>query len=176
MGFMNLFKTFLGNHWGVHPADHKRPASEQAIRRLPLAPRLHLMLSQHVGAPARPVVLVGQKVLKGELIAAAQGNISAPLHAPTSGVITAIGEVTAPHTSGLPAMAISLDADGEDRWLEVELPADPYALAPTDIAARVAAAGVVGLGGATFPSSVKLNLGRRSSIDTLIVNGGECEP
>ena len=176
MGFMNLFKTFLGNHWGVHPADHKRPASEQAIRRLPLAPRLHLMLSQHVGAPARPVVLVGQKVLKGELIAAAQGNISAPLHAPTSGVITAIGEVTAPHTSGLPAMAISLDADGEDRWLEVELPADPYALAPTDIAARVAAAGVVGLGGATFPSSVKLNLGRRSSIDTLIINGSECEP
>ena len=103
MGFMNLFKTFLGNHWGVHPADHKRPASEQAIRRLPLAPRLHLMLSQHVGAPARPVVLVGQKVLKGELIAAAQGNISAPLHAPTSGVITAMagkpevcGAVTSP--------------------------------------------------------------------------------
>ncbi|MBS1144696.1 MAG: RnfABCDGE type electron transport complex subunit [Proteobacteria bacterium] len=176
MGFMNLFKTFLGNHWGVHPADHKRPASEQAVQRLPLAPRLHLMLSQHVGAPARPVVLVGQKVLKGELIATAQGNISAPLHAPTSGVITAIGEITAPHTSGLPAMAISLDADGEDRWLEVERPADPYSLAPDDIAARVAAAGVVGLGGATFPSSVKLNLGRRSSIDTLIINGSECEP
>ena len=176
MGFMNLFKTFLGNHWGVHPADHKRPASEQPVRRLPLAPRLHLMLSQHVGAPARPIVLVGQKVLKGELIAAAQGNISAPLHAPTSGVISAIGEITAPHTSGLPAMAISLDPDGEDRWGDVERPADPYALAPDDIAARVAAAGVVGLGGATFPSSVKLNLGRRSRIDTLIINGSECEP
>jgi electron transport complex protein RnfC len=176
MGFMNLFKTFLGNHWGVHPADHKRPASEQPVRRLPLAPRLHLMLSQHVGAPARPVVLVGQKVLKGELIAAAQGNISAPLHAPTSGVISAIGEITAPHTSGLPAMAISLDPDGEDRWVDVARPADPYALAPDDIAARVAAAGVVGLGGATFPSSVKLNLGRRSRIDTLIINGSECEP
>ena len=176
MGFMNLFKSFLGDHWGVHPADHKRPASEQIVRQLPLAPRLHLMLSQHVGAPARPVVLVGQKVRKGELIAAAQGNISAPLHAPTSGVITAIGEITAPHASGLPAMAISLDADGEDLWLEVELPADPYALAPGDIAARVAAAGVVGLGGATFPSSVKLNLGRRSNIDTLIINGSECEP
>jgi electron transport complex protein RnfC len=176
MGFMNLFKTFLGNHWGVHPADHKRPASEQPVRRLPLPPRLHLMLSQHVGAPARPVVLVGQRVLKGELIAAAQGNISAPLHAPTSGVITSIGEITAPHASGLPAMAISLDADGEDRWIDVVRPTDPYALAPDDIAARVAAAGVVGLGGATFPSSVKLNLGRRSRIDTLIINGSECEP
>ena len=176
MGFMNLFKSFLGSDWGVHPADHKRPAADQAVRRLPLPPRLHLMLSQHVGAPSRPVVLVGQKVKKGELIAAAQGNISAPLHAPTSGVISAVGEITAPHASGLPAMAISLDADGDDCWLDGEPPGDPYGLAPADIASLVAAAGVVGLGGATFPSSVKLNLGRRSSIDTLIINGSECEP
>ncbi|MDP3539960.1 MAG: electron transport complex subunit RsxC [Azonexus sp.] len=176
MGFMNLFKSFLGSNWGVHPADHKRPAADQPVQRLPMAPRLHLMLSQHVGAPARPVVLVGQKVRKGELIAAAQGNISAPLHAPTSGIISAIGEITAPHASGLPGMSISLDADGEDRWLDLERPADPYALAPMEIANLVAAAGVVGLGGATFPSSVKLNLGRHSSIDTLIINGSECEP
>jgi electron transport complex protein RnfC len=121
-------------------------------------------------------VLVGQKVKKGELIAAAQGNISAPLHAPTSGVISAIGEITAPHTSGLPGVAISLDADGDDCWLDAERPDDPYGLAPADIANLVAAAGVVGLGGATFPSSVKLNLGRRSGIDTLIINGSECEP
>ncbi len=176
MGFMNLFKTFLGNHWGIHPADHKRPASEQPVRRLPLPPRLHLMLSQHVGAPARPVVLVGQKVLKGELIAAAQGNISAPLHAPTSGRITAISEITAPHASGLPAMAITLDPDGEECWVDVERPTNPYALAPDEIAARVAAAGVVGLGGATFPAAVKLTLGRRAHSDTLIINGSECEP
>ena len=176
MGFMNLFKSFLGNQWGVHPADHKRPAADQPVRQLPLPPRLYLMLSQHVGAPAQPVVLVGQKVLKGELIAAAQGNISAPLHAPTSGTISAIGEISAPHTSGLPAMAIVLDVDGDDRWLESERPTEPYALSPVEIAKRVAAAGVVGLGGATFPSSVKLNLGRRSSIDTLIINGSECEP
>lgn len=176
MGFMNLFKSFLGEHWGVHPADHKRPAADASVIRLPMAPTLHLMLSQHVGAPARPVVLVGQKVRKGELIAAANGNISAPLHAPTSGVIRAIGEITAPHASGLTAPAISMDPDGDDRWLDSESPADPYALAPNDIAARVAAAGVVGLGGATFPSSVKLDLGRRSGIDTLVINGSECEP
>ncbi len=134
------------------------------------------MLSQHVGAPSRPIVLVGEKVKKGQLIAAAQGNISAPLHASTSGTISAIGEITAPHASGLTGMAISIDSDGEDAWIETEVIADPFSLSPEDIAKRVAAAGVVGLGGATFPSSVKLNLGRRSKIDTLIMNGSECEP
>ena len=63
MGFMNLFKTVLRGHWGVHPADHKRPAADQPIRSLPLPPRLHLMLSQHVGAATRPMMLVGQKVM-----------------------------------------------------------------------------------------------------------------
>lgn len=176
MGFMNLFKHFLGKDWGVHPADHKRPASDVPTRKLPIPPRLHLMLSQHVGAPSRPIVLVGEKVRKGQLIAAAQGNISAPLHASTSGTISAIGEITAPHASGLPGMAISIDSDGEDAWVETEVITDPFSLSPEDIAKRVAAAGVVGLGGATFPSSVKLNLGRRSKIDTLIMNGSECEP
>ncbi len=176
MGFMNLFKHFLGDDWGVHPDDHKRPAADASARKLPIPPRVHLMLSQHVGAPSRPIVLVGQKVKKGELIAAAQGNISAPLHASTSGTISAIGEITAPHASGLSGMAISIDADGDDTWIETEVVADPFALSPEAIASKVAAAGVVGLGGATFPSSVKLNLGRRSKIDTLIMNGSECEP
>ncbi len=176
MELIKRIRHLLGDDWGVHPADHKRPAADAPGRRLPLPSRLHLMLAQHVGAPARPVVLVGQKVKKGELIAAAHGNISAPLHASTSGTISAIGEITAPHASGLPGMAISIDADGDDAWLERDRVADPFALSPVEIAARVAAAGVVGLGGATFPSSVKLNLGRRSQIDTLIVNGSECEP
>jgi electron transport complex protein RnfC len=160
----------------VHPADHKRPAADAPARQLAVPPRVHLLLAQHVGAPARPVVLVGQEVKKGELIAAAHGNISAPLHASTSGTISAIGEITAPHSSGLPAMAISIAADGDDAWIDADIPADPFALSPGDIAERVAAAGVVGLGGATFPSAVKLNLGRRSAIDTLIINGSECEP
>ena len=126
MGFMNLFKHFLGKDWGVHPADHKRPASDVPTRKLPIPPRLHLMLSQHVGAPSRPIVLVGEKVRKGQLIAAAQGNISAPLHASTSGTISAIGEITAPHASGLPGMAISIDSDGEDAWVETEVITNPF--------------------------------------------------
>lgn len=93
MGLMKSFERLLGHDsGGVHPADHKRPAADQPVRKLPLPSRVHLLLQQHVGAAARPVVLVGQKVKKGELIAAAQGNISAPLHASTSGTISAIGE------------------------------------------------------------------------------------
>ena len=172
MGFMDLFKS----HWGVHPEDHKRPAADAAVRRLPLPPRLTIPLSQHVGAAARPRVLVGQMVLKGEVLADAQGNISAPIHAPTSGKIVAVGEVTAPHPSGLPFLAITLEPDEEDRWIEADILKDPFAESPQAVAKKVAEAGVVGLGGATFPSAVKLALGLRSKVDTLIINGSECEP
>jgi electron transport complex protein RnfC len=172
MGFMELFRS----HWGVHPEDHKRPAADRPVRSLPLPPRLIIPLSQHVGASARPRVLVGQKVLKGECLAEAQGNISAPIHAPTSGTVTAIGEVTAPHPSGLPFLAVTLEPDFEDRWIEPDVSGDPFAESPQAVAKRVAQAGVVGLGGATFPSAVKLALGLRSKVDTLIINGSECEP
>ena len=174
MGFIDRF--FRQPRWGVHPDDRKRPAADVALRRLPLPARLYVPLQQHVGTAARPVVLVGQRVLKGQLLAEAQGNISAPIHAPTSGTVAGIGDITAPHPSGLPFAAITVEPDHEERWIETDIVADPFALAPADITRRVAAAGVVGLGGATFPSSVKLALGQRSEVTTLIVNGGECEP
>lgn len=173
---MGFFEKIFGKHWGVHPADHKRPAADARALKLPIPPRLYVPLSQHVGASARPRVVVGQKVLKGECLAEAQGNISAPVHAPTSGTVVAIGEITAPHPSGLPLLAVVIDSDGEDRWMETETVANPFALTPQEIARKVADAGVVGLGGATFPSSVKLALGLKSKIDTLIINGSECEP
>ena len=176
MGFMNLFKHFLGDDWGVHPDDHKRPAADQAVRVMPVPAKLYLPLQQHLGAPARPVVLVGQKVKKGELIAEAQGMISAPIHAPTSGVIAAVTEITAPHPSGLTLPAIILEADGLDEWCDLQGCADPFALDAAEIGKRVAAAGVVGLGGAAFPSSVKLSGASRSKVKTLVMNGGECEP
>ncbi|MCE1171189.1 MAG: electron transport complex subunit RsxC [Azovibrio sp.] len=177
MGLMQQFKKILaGQHWGVHPDDHKRPVADLPARSIPTPPRVHLPLAQHVGAPARPVVLVGQQVRKGELIAAAQGRISAPVHASVSGTIVRIGEIPAPHMSGLPVQAISIVPDDEQQWCAAEVPERPYELPPEEIAARVAAAGIVGLGGATFPAAVKLDLGHRSGIDTLIVNGSECEP
>ena len=177
MGLIEKFlHTLAAPKWGVHPDDHKRPAADAPLRQLPLPTRLFLPLLQYVGQPARPIVLVGQKVRQGELIAEPQGRISAPVHAATSGTIAAIGEITAPHPSGLPVMAITLEPDGEGKAIEPDVPADPFLLSPEAITERISAAGVVGLGGATFPSSVKLALGKRSKISTLIVNGGECEP
>ena len=173
---MGLMEKIFGSHWGVHPDDHKRPAADAPLATIPLPERLYVPLQQHIGAPARPVVLVGQKVLKGQLLAEAQGATSAAIHAPSSGTVSAIGEITAPHPSGLPVMAVTIETDGEDRWLEAETLVDPSALEPDDIARRIAAAGIVGLGGATFPSALKLTLGKRSAITTLIMNGGECEP
>jgi Na+-translocating ferredoxin:NAD+ oxidoreductase subunit C len=176
MGFMNLFKHFLSDDWGVHPDDHKRPAADRPVRVMPVPARLYLPLQQHLGGPARPVVLVGQKVKKGELIAEAQGMVSAPIHAPTSGTIAAVTEITAPHPSGLTLPAIILEADGLDEWIELQGCDDPFALDPMEIGKRVAAAGVVGLGGAAFPSAVKLTGASRSKVTTLVMNGGECEP
>lgn len=174
MGFLDRFlKT---PSWGVHPEDHKRPAADVALRFFPSPERVFMPLHQHVGGMARPIVLVGQKVLKGQLIAEAQGNISAPIHASVSGIISAIGEVTAPHPSGLPFKAITIDSDGADRWIDSEPLADPLSAAPEEITKRTAAAGVVGLGGATFPAAPKFALGKRLKVKTLIVNGGECEP
>jgi electron transport complex protein RnfC len=162
--------------WGVHPHARKGPVAGLPIAVPPPAERFHVPLQQHIGMAAKPVVKVGQQVRKGELIARGQGNISAPVHSPTSGRVSAIGEFAAPHPSGLPAPTITIEADGADRWTELDVPQDPFSLAPLDIAARVAAAGIVGMGGATFPSAVKLSLGRRTHVRQLILNGGECEP
>jgi H+/Na+-translocating ferredoxin:NAD+ oxidoreductase subunit C len=169
-------RIFKQPRWGVHPDDHKRPAADVALRVLTPPRRVYMPLLQHVGGAARPVVLVGQKVLKGQLLAEPQGNISAPIHSPVSGTVSAIGDITAPHPSGMGFAAITLDSDFEDRWIDVDPVADPFALAPEEITRRTAAAGVVGLGGATFPSAVKFSLGKRLAVATLIVNGGECEP
>src|SRR5512143_3180083 len=161
---------------GVHPEGRKDMSAERHIRAVPLPKKLYVPLQQHIGAPATPVVNVGDQVLKGQLIAAAQGAVSSSIHAPTSGVIIALGDCTAPHPSGLPVPTITLESDGADKWIATENVAEPFTLAAEDIAARVAAAGIVGLGGATFPAALKLNLSRSSGVQTLIMNGGECEP
>ena len=174
MGFFE--RIFREPRWGVHPDDRKRPAADAPLRVLPPPRRVYLPLLQHVGGAARPVVLAGQRVLKGQLLAEATGNISAPIHSPVSGVVAAIGDVTAPHPSGLGLAAITVESDMRDEWIAGDPVADPFSLAPEEIARRTAAAGIVGLGGATFPSAVKFALGRRLKVTSLIVNGGECEP
>lgn len=159
---------------GVHPKDNKAPTAGKPIEDLPLARRLYIPLQQHIGAPAEPRVAIGQRVLKGELLAHSQGLVSAPVHAPSSGIITAIGDYTAPHPSGLPVSTITLETDGLDEAVPPGEEINPFLLSGTEIAARVGSAGIVGMGGAAFPSAIKLNSSSR--IRTLIINGGECEP
>jgi electron transport complex protein RnfC len=176
MGADPLFKLFK-IRGGVHPEDRKQLSAQQAIEALPLPPLLRIPLQQHVGAPAQPLVRTGERVRKGQMLARSQGAISAPVHAPTSGRIRKIGDYPAHHPSGLPVRTLTLEADGEERWIDgVEPAPDPFALDPEAIAGRVAEAGIVGMGGATFPSAVKLNLRHRYALHTLVINGAECEP
>jgi Na+-translocating ferredoxin:NAD+ oxidoreductase subunit C len=168
---MRLF-MFKG---GIHP-DERKTTRELPITPLPLPKRVYLPLQQHIGAPAEPVVEVGEHVKKGQLLAKATAPVSAPVHASTSGIVIAIDDCTAPHPSGLPVKSIIIESDGKDEWSETIVPIDPFKLSAEAIAQKVGDAGIVGMGGAAFPAAVKLNLGSTKTIHTLIVNGGECEP
>ncbi|MBT2971082.1 MAG: electron transport complex subunit RsxC [Candidatus Thiodiazotropha sp. (ex Ctena orbiculata)] len=170
---MKLFKI----RGGVHPDDRKQLSAGQAIEDLPLPPLLHIPLQQHIGAPAEPLVRRGELVKKGQRLARSQGAISAPVHAPTSGRIMGVGGYPAHHPSGLSVRTITLKPDGRDEWTDQLDPVyAPFSLAAEEIAQRVADAGIVGMGGATFPSAVKLNLRKRYALHTLVINGAECEP
>ncbi|SFM38048.1 electron transport complex protein RnfC [Ectothiorhodospira mobilis] len=161
---------------GVHPQPRKQATRHLAIEPLPLPRRLYLPVQQHIGAPARPLVAPGDRVLKGQMVASGDGAVSAAVHASTSGQVLAIEPHPAPHPSGLPVLTLVIAPDGDDRWVDLPEPDHALSLSREEIARRVAAAGVVGMGGATFPAAVKLNLGTRHAIDTLILNGSECEP
>ncbi|MGR9036803.1 MAG: RnfABCDGE type electron transport complex subunit C, partial [Gammaproteobacteria bacterium] len=172
--------SFLENRrlrGGIHAEEHKTETSGKPIAtHLPLPKKLYIPVQQHVGKPAEPVVKVGDYVLKGQLLAHSQGTISAPVHAPSSGTVLDVVDFAAPHPSALPIRTIVIETDGLEKWTNTVIPEDPFNLDPEEICLRVGAAGVVGLGGAVFPSAVKLGLGRKNNIHTLVINGGECEP
>ena len=162
---------------GVHPAYRKELSSEQPIQALALPKRLYIPLQQHVGALSVPIVTPGETVKKGQVLCVRQGSFSATQHAPTSGRIVAIESHTAPHASGLPQETIVIESDGQDEWGELPAPiADPFACEPQALIDRVAISGIVGLGGAIFPAAIKLNMGQQYKLDTLLINGAECEP
>lgn len=171
VSLQKLFK-FKG---GVHPPEHKLESTAQPIRPLPMPARLVLPLRQHVGNIPKIRVEVGAHVLKGQLLAEAEGNISAAVHAPTSGTVTAIREELIPHPSGLPDVCIVLEPDGKDEWIRLE-PADWRSTDKRELVDSLRRSGIVGLGGATFPSHIKLRADGTTGIDTLIINGAECEP
>ncbi|QIB66383.1 electron transport complex subunit RsxC [Kineobactrum salinum] len=163
-------------HGGIHPAENKQQSLTRGIRQAGVPEQLTLPLSQHIGAPAQPVVAVGEQVLKGQLIAEARGHVSVPLHAPSSGVVAAIAERPIPHPSGYSAKCIVIDCDGRDQWAPLHGVADYRDHEPTQLLERIRAAGIAGLGGAGFPTAIKLAGKPGASIRTLIINGTECEP
>lgn len=162
-------------HGGVKPATNKAGSVSAPIARFELPPQLVIPLHQNVGGTPHPLVERGQRVLKGELIGAADGNLSAAVHASTSGSVIAVEPRLMPHTSGLAALSVVIEPDGEDRWIATEL-VNYRAQSPDEVRDYLRDAGVVGLGGAVFPSHMKLRPGRNAAMRTLIINGAECEP
>ncbi|MEO1869110.1 MAG: electron transport complex subunit RsxC [Cobetia sp.] len=164
-------------HGGIHPPEHKALSNRAPLVAAPLPREVVLPLSQHIGAPAQPLVEIGQRVKTGELIARAQGMISAPVHASITGVVTAIEPRQIPHVSGLEDLCIVIERDGEiDEWARLEAWRDWRQQEAQDLIQRLQDAGVVGQGGAGFPSAVKARVRERHAIDTLILNAAECEP
>jgi electron transport complex protein RnfC len=165
---------------GVHPQQNKHPSTQTPIAQLPLPAQLIVPVGQHIGAPADVIVAVGDEVLKGQLIAKPRGFVSAAIHAPTSGKVVAIEPRELPHSSGLQGTCVVIDTDGQDRWLE-EIANGSQAISDyldadnTVLVARIRDWGITGMGGAGFPTAVKMAVNDKH-IETLIINAAECEP
>jgi Na+-translocating ferredoxin:NAD+ oxidoreductase subunit C len=171
---VNFGKIFKFNG-GVHPPENKTQSTQLPIGHIPIPEILVLPLRQHVGNIPKIKVKVGEHVLKGQLLAEPEGAVSAAIHAPTSGTISAIADAIIPHPSGLPDHCITLTPDGKDSWATHESLDWKNIDRPTLIE-RLRYSGIVGLGGATFPTQIKLRTDGKSNIQTLIINAAECEP
>ena len=168
---MNLFK-FKG---GVKPPTNKTQSNTLPIAQAPLPSRLIVPLHQSIGGTPRPVVKAGDHVLKGQLIGEADGWISAAVHAPTSGTVLEVAMHVQPHPSGLDAMCVVIEPDGKDEWI-AHGTLDYAAMTPEAVREHLQQSGVVGLGGAAFPTHGKLTASKTVPMDELIINGAECEP
>lgn len=169
-----MIKTFrLG---GVHPAD-KKISKESAIERLPIPKVVYISMAQHLGAPAEPCVAVGDKVKVGTLIAKPTGFVSAPIHSSVSGVVKQI--TTIKDLAGKPVNAIVIESEG-DQWEEsidkTDTIISEIKLSKEEIVEKIKECGIVGLGGATFPTNVKLSPPPTAHPTCVILNGAECEP
>lgn len=169
-------KAVFNFHGGIHPPQNKHRSVRTPIADAGIPPEFILPLSQHIGAPAIPVVRIGDRVLKGQRVAEAGGDISAPVHAPSSGTISAIEDRVIAHPSGLRAPCIVIAADGLDEWIEHSGIPDYRELDSASLIRVIRNAGIAGMGGAGFPTSVKLSVDPPALITTLIINGAECEP
>lgn len=167
-----MLKSFLG---GVHPKDGKEYACDKAIETPPIPSTVIIPMSQHIGAPCTPIVKVGDKVKKGQLIANSDAFMHSPIHSSVSGEVIKIEAM--PHTTLIKCMSIVIKSDGLDEWDEgLPMNREWDKLDTAEIKDIIKNAGIVGMGGATFPTHVKLSPSPDKKIDTLILNGAECEP
>ena len=162
-------------HGGIHPDEHKRESSEAPLVHAAIPPLLVLPLKQHIGSSAEVIVQPGERVLAGQPLTRPESRMQVPIHAPTSGLISSIEMHTVAHPSGLSEPCIHLKPDGLNEWRTRHPLADYQQLTPVELVKRIHEAGIVGLGGAGFPTDVKLATGREK-VEILIINGAECEP
>jgi len=168
---MNL-KTF---DKGVHPADHKELTASKAVRRAALPEVVIIPLQQHIGPPCEPLVKKGDAVTEGQKIGEGKAFVSAPVHASISGKVKDIDLY--PHPSGRKVPSVVIESDGEAAtWKPVKRRVSIERLKPEAIREKVRDYGIVGMGGAAFPTSVKLTLPKGKKVDTVVLNGCECEP
>ena len=161
-------------HGGIHPPEQKALTSAKPIKQLPLPKQLILPLQQHIGRQGDLIVNVGDKVLKGQALTSSSNPMSVPVHAPTSGIISAIKKSVIAHPSGLSELCIFIDVDFEDTWRAREICHDFTKLSQQQIIKKIADAGISGMGGAGFPTHIKVNV--KPDINFLIINAAECEP
>jgi electron transport complex protein RnfC len=176
---LNLFAAFKKDRiWdfdgGIHPPEMKTQSSGVPLRTAPLPDKFIIPLQQHLGPEGELCVKVGDTVLKGQPLTVGRGR-TVPVHAPTSGTISAITPHITAHPSGLAELCVIIQPDGEDRWCECAPVADYRQLTTSELIQRIHQAGIAGLGGAGFPTASKLQ-GGMNGVETLILNAAECEP
>ena len=164
--------TAVGHGRGGVAVAHNKNTAELPVERMPIPERVVLPMQQHIGAPCVPTVKVGDKVAVGQVIGDTDKFVSAPIHATISGTVKAVGDVKL--ANGLITKGVTIESDGEMRLFEGLEP--PKVTNKQELFAAVRASGLVGLGGAGFPTHVKLNTPPDKSIDTLVINAAECEP
>ena len=167
-------KRYEGYYGGIHPSEHKEYSESLPLIKFPSPNSVVIPLSQHTGAPAEPLVKAGDYVKMGQKIGEAPGYVSSPVHSSVSGIVTAVEPRRHPNT-GLDVLSVVIDSDKKDELHESVKPRDDHdSLSPDDIIALVRDNGIVGMGGAGFPTAVKLKSAK--PIDTILLNGCECEP
>ena len=160
---------------GVHPGTFKEQTADRLIERMPFPDEVVLHLRQHLGAPSKPVVSVGERVFRGQLIAAASGFVSVPLHASATGRVSAIEKRRHPAGNMSEAIVIEVDPNSPQALYE-DAPHDWRTPSREDLVKMIQAGGFVGLGGAAFPTHVKLSVPEGKRVEWVLINGAECEP